>query len=140
MYVRRIRSRSKKQEARNPTYIYIPADPLITVRHCHVANRHTSPSCQKKKNTRAHFASFIPRADLVFLLCASEVVLDVEHLANFLRKFILDHVRDGFAPARQKRLGIRIFRRLPVFFSLLFFIAHCQFFSFAAEENNHHEG
>lgn len=62
---------------------------------------------------------FVLAADLVLLL-GSEVVLDVERLANLLRGLALDHIGDGLAPDVKQRLDIEIVgsllkRRVSIF-------------------------
>lgn len=53
------------------------------------------------------FGPLVLATDLVFLF-GSEIVLDVESLADFLRGLSLDHVGDSFASDVEQRLDIEV--------------------------------
>ena len=53
------------------------------------------------------FSPFVLTPDLVFLL-GSEIVLDVERLADLLGRLALDHVGDGFASDIEQGLNIKV--------------------------------
>lgn len=46
-------------------------------------------------------------ADLLFFL-RGEIIRDVECLADFLRRFALDHISNGLAPDIQKRFDVEV--------------------------------
>ena len=50
---------------------------------------------------------FVLAANHVFLL-GSEVILDVEGLADLLWRLALDHVGNGLAPNIEKRLDVKV--------------------------------
>ena len=53
------------------------------------------------------FGPLVLATNLVFLL-GSEVVLDVEGLANLLRRLALDHVGDGLAADIEELLDVEV--------------------------------
>ena len=66
-----------------------------------------------EERTRPHLAILSPlvlTADLILLL-GREVVLDIERLANLLRRLALDHVGDGLAADVQQGLDVHVVGR-----------------------------